>query len=144
MYFLEVYTVSDASMIFVTLVTIERYIAICKPVYHRLINTKRRCYKLVSASWVIATLLTIPSIPQIARVFTLCFVWPRDDAFFNDFPIVTSYCNLVYDFAISTIFYLVTPIPFGVALVSSIFCYTSIIIQHRSALNKPATDNPEP
>ena len=44
----EFYTCVNGSMLFVTLITIERYIAICKPMYHRMINTKRRCFKLVA------------------------------------------------------------------------------------------------
>ena len=124
------YIAAYGSMIFITLMSIERYLAICKPMYHLVISSTNRCIKLVVVSWIVSAILATDAIPANSKVFTLCYVWPRNDAFFNDIPIVARYCGpssqmIVYAKA----FHLLQPVPFSIALLSSIFCYSRIILQ---------------
>ena len=130
MFMWQCYIAIYGSMIFVTLMSIERYLAICKPMYHRVINSRNRCIKLVVVSWIVSAMLATNVIPYNSKAFIYCLAWPRNDTFFNDFPIVTTYCGqssqmIVY----GKVFGIFQPMPFFVALLSSIFCYSRIIIQ---------------
>ena len=130
LFYWQVYIFAKGSLIFITLMGFERYLAICHPMRHRMINSKHRSVKLVVISWVLSAVLATAVIPMIAQVSIQCYLWPRDDAFFHDIPIVASYCILPPRMGVyGQVYYFIQTIPFLFAMLSSVFCYSRIIIQ---------------
>ena len=119
-----------SSIGFVTLMTIERYLAICKPMYHRVINTKGRCFKLVISTWAIAGVYAISIIPYTSYVFKVCNLWAYDD---DEFPVVATFCQpTAYARRaryVAIFHFVIQPVPIMLAMLSSMFCYIRIIIQ---------------
>lgn len=68
------------SLFLVTVVTIERYLAICDPMRHRQIVTKRLTLKLVTACWIGGLIFAVPSTFQEGKYFPACVVYPRLDS----------------------------------------------------------------
>lgn len=85
------YTVRFASVIFVTLVTLERYIAICHPVAHRNRNGAKQAMMAALASWVISMLLGSCMLP--VEVIDKCITWPHDDDMFQSYPKRVYFCD---------------------------------------------------
>ncbi len=80
------------SLSFITLITIERYLAICKPVQHRNFGGKRLTLKLVIAVWVISLVFTLSAVPQFSKSVFHCIFWP-DSEEFKDLPLTFNDCN---------------------------------------------------
>ena len=80
-----------ASIGMVTLVAIERYLAICKPIQHRSLTSKKRTRTFVTGVWIgsiiFASLLTTGS----GKSGTICLKWPTQDKYAN-FPTVWHTC----------------------------------------------------
>ena len=65
------------SIILVTLVTFERFVGICFPLFYRLVKGPKRTSTLIFASWIISLLLAASSIPTLAGdIITYCIDWP--------------------------------------------------------------------
>ena len=62
----------------VTLITIERYIAVCHPLKHRIMNSTRRTYKLIAGVWIGALIVTLSEVPKYVKLNTYCVLWPAD------------------------------------------------------------------
>ena len=61
----------------VTLVSLERYLAICYPLKHRIMNSKSRTITLVVTTWSIAAVLAaIVSLGQ-SELVVICIIWPE-------------------------------------------------------------------
>ena len=80
-----------ASIGMITLVAIERYLAICKPVQHHSLKSKKRTRILVTSIWIgsviFASLLTTLN----SKSITLCLKWPNLDKYAT-FPTVWHTC----------------------------------------------------
>ena len=53
-----------ASLWTIALVSIERYLAICRPLWHRVVDTKRRAMRMVFATWCISLLFASLTVPM--------------------------------------------------------------------------------
>ncbi|XP_072048909.1 kappa-type opioid receptor-like [Amphiura filiformis] len=80
------------SLSFITLITVERYLAICKPVQHRNFRGKYLTLKIVIAVWVLSLLLTLTGVPQYSRSVFHCILWPESEEFI-DLPITFNDCD---------------------------------------------------
>ena len=116
------------SFLLVTCVAVERFLAICYPLYQQMISCKSRTIKIIVASWLLGGIFAAGlQVPQLAYLKTSCIVWPDVDgdthlmlprkisscAAFPRFPVVISQ-------VIDLILYCVT-------LVINLIVYTRII-----------------
>ena len=83
LYIFFIYLPFFASTSLVTLVTMERYIAICKPLYHRMVSNKVRSVKFVIVSWTIASIFAALYTPGEALVRYVCVKWPDGELYEN-------------------------------------------------------------
>ena len=113
-----------ASICLVTLVSFERFLAICYPLKHRAVNSKSRTVQLTLCAWFVAALLTAAVTPLGAKLNVTCVVWPPK--YQRILPSVFAYC-----FPVSPVFLDIgtsfTLIPFVVALILNTIFYIMII-----------------
>ncbi|XP_072037022.1 uncharacterized protein [Amphiura filiformis] len=67
----------------VTLVSLERFLAICYPIKHHLMKGTRRTFKLICCAWIMG--LTSLTDLIFTDFTTSCIMWPQNDAYAN-FP----------------------------------------------------------
>ena len=79
-----------ASISLVTVVSIERYLAISNPLKYRMVKTKSRTVRLVIAAWIIAIAFTAAVAPNYAVLQTFCIIWP--EKWQDRLPFVVNYC----------------------------------------------------
>ena len=84
-----------ASLSLVSLVSLEKYYAICTPVKHRLFKSGRaRTIRCILSGWFGSLLLASGLIPAHSAYTTLCTIWPKSEEFFY-LPDQISYCGPV-------------------------------------------------
>ena len=114
------------SLVTITLVTVEKYSALCHPLRHMTINGKGRTIKLLIISWLIGTVLGFLTSLGYPKIQRLCVEWP-DTHRYNTMPEVIEYCAhlhpIVNIFADS-----IFVVSFCVVFICSSYMYTRIII----------------
>ena len=99
------------SLSLVTLVSFERYLAICRPLKHHVLKGTKRTLKLIT----ITILFNLPIFCVIVSPFLkssfICYIWPSDDRF-NDHPrrlLVSAYTSATMQLysRVTNIFYVV-------------------------------------
>ncbi len=68
---------------FVTLVSSERYLAICHPIRHHLLKGLKRTFKLICLVLLVALGGTLVVIQYFLKYSTACIRWPSDSKYFN-------------------------------------------------------------
>ena len=121
-----VYTPYFASICLVTLVSLERFLAICFPLKHRMMNNKSRTVKMILATWLIALAFTTLVAPTYTKHEILCLLWP--EKWQHRLPTVINYCNAVtwHFLDISAILQFAT---FIIALILNTTLYALIIFR---------------
>lgn len=121
-----------ASISFVTLVTLDRYMAVCHAIRYRNSRTKIRTMVLTLSAWGVACLFAAGLLPNVLQLETHCYRWPDDDNFFDGFATIVNYCtpldqalDLHWDFP--SFVMVMQILPFIIAMVTSIYFYTKII-----------------
>ncbi len=66
-----------ASMILVSLVSLDRYIAICHPLKHLVIKSKGKTVKIVVAGWVVAIICSVVTTIFYLDWQIICVIWPN-------------------------------------------------------------------
>ncbi|XP_038059963.1 neuropeptides capa receptor-like [Patiria miniata] len=125
-YFLSISTV--------TLVTLDRYNAVCNPISYIQRRNKLRALRLIIGSWVVAVLLAGLVIPRFARKVKFCAVWP-DTEKYQDLPVVLGYCVSISAAGL-IVGHLVEAVVFVVALVVNAVMYARIILHLSARVNK--------
>ncbi|XP_072040281.1 growth hormone secretagogue receptor type 1-like [Amphiura filiformis] len=123
-----VYFISDmayfASLIFVTIVSLDRYFAVCRPQDRKNV-IKGRSTEITILSWVLACILAGSLIPSNANITVYCMLWPDTEPYVN-WPSAISFClpinNWIADFGTG-----VQTVPFFVTLVLNVYMYVAII-----------------
>ena len=82
----------SASIAFVSMVSLERYLAICHPIYHHLVKGKKRTAKFISGVWLYANLLAIWIVFYSNNITHECIAWPADIKYSN-YPIKVARCS---------------------------------------------------
>ncbi|XP_038052499.1 neuromedin-U receptor 2-like [Patiria miniata] len=80
-----------ASTLLVTVVAVERYLAICRPIEHRKINSRGRAFTLIAATWAAAFCCEAFLLPSYSVYTSSCVMWP-DDHYFKEFPRTIGSC----------------------------------------------------
>ncbi|XP_072039575.1 thyrotropin-releasing hormone receptor-like [Amphiura filiformis] len=146
---LPVYISLFSSFAFITLVIVERYFAICKPLYHRIVSSKGRSIKLVIATWFTAFVFAAIYTPNQSSLKFRCVKWPESELF-AALPTKVYVCrSLDYRWVLPLGLY-ITAIPFWSALfVNAILSINiSVTLHQREPLTeignqkstKPKTD----
>ncbi|XP_072039603.1 thyrotropin-releasing hormone receptor-like [Amphiura filiformis] len=68
-----------ASMLFVTLVTLERYYAVCRPLDRFLNNTNKRSSQVIIGAWTTSSVLGCTQIPATCNIITYCILWTIEE-----------------------------------------------------------------
>ena len=81
-----------ASILIVTLVTADRYLALCNPISHLLLKSKRRTLTITIVTWLISFVVAAFSIPTYSYYKIYCAIWPPD-RYPDDYPEVFAQCE---------------------------------------------------
>ena len=81
-----------ASILIVTLVTADRYLAICNPISHLLLKSKRRTITITIVTWLTSFVVATFSIPTYSYYKIYCAIWPPD-RYPDDYPEVFALCE---------------------------------------------------
>ena len=68
-----------ASLLLVTLVSFERFMAICYPLKHRMVNSIKRTVTLTIISWLIAVGMAAAVVPGWGTVARVCLIWQQEE-----------------------------------------------------------------
>ena len=79
-----------ASLLFVNVVSYERFLAICHPLQHRAIASKRRTASLVLVGWITAVILSIPKSLTVATYTAFCASYPDG---YSHYPNIIGTCQ---------------------------------------------------
>ncbi len=87
----------SASIGFIFLVTLERFLAICHPIKHYLLKSTRRTCKLIVSVYILSMGLSLSTLllwlDMDSILITICFVWPIGERF-SSFPKQAAYNTL--------------------------------------------------
>lgn len=115
-----------ASVILITLVTLERYYATCQPHLHREHSTRPRAIRFVAIVWLCSFVLACTLIPGSTTFFTVCLTWPEHVEKYANYPEIMGLCfgaaDWVGDFADA-----VHSVPFAIAMLVNIVFFSRII-----------------
>ena len=125
-----IYLCYYASLWTVTLVSVERYLAICHTFWHRIVSNMNRARRLIIAVWLIAFVFASLSTPYTPVV--ICAVSANDTTFITSKFI---YCEFSCDWCASAL-YLTDLIQFLVAMLLNSIMYV-LIFYH---LNKSTSE----
>ena len=117
-----IYLCYYASLWTVTLVSIERYFAICHTFWHRLVSSKERSIRMVVAVWIISLLFSGLAAPYTP--ITICTVSSDNSSFqvLQTIPYCEFYCHWC-----SIALYFTDVLQFIIALVINIVVYALIL-----------------
>ena len=120
------FTTYFTSLALITLVTLERYYAICIPLRHRAVTGKRRTVKIIVTATLISAILGGLVTLRYAKLEITCFIWPTDDEQFTDLPSITKTCVTLHDdvYIMSEV---LQTVPFFVAMLWNGYMYVKII-----------------
>ena len=81
-----------ASLAIMTIISVERFYAICKPLQHRMIRGGKRTFKILLAMWIVAVLFAITKVPGKFAFKEACVLWPPMEIY-KDLPTVKRVCD---------------------------------------------------
>ena len=85
-----------ASSNLVSLVTLERYIAVCHPLKYHLVKGWKRTLKLVSLTWIFAAVTSSYCFLYKKGLDNICVIWP-DDSYYATYPNTYKICKISFD-----------------------------------------------
>ena len=65
----------------ITLVLVERYFAVCRPMYYRRTQSRTNAFKAMRGVWVVSLLLTVMTLLKRGELVEYCLVWPDDERY---------------------------------------------------------------
>ena len=127
-----IYTMYFVSILFISVVTAERYAAICFPLKHRIVAGNKHTTRLTISCWIISIALAIGTVFRDNIMLQFCVIWPSGHQF-ESFPRIVTYCQPSYPLAIVSEFILV--IPFIMALISNVCMHWHVIYTLNKRVN---------
>ncbi|XP_071803825.1 neuromedin-U receptor 2-like [Asterias amurensis] len=130
-----------SSIALLTMMSFERYLAICHPLKHLKIRGRQRTLKIVAFCWLIGFIWGVLLIPFVAILGRQCVRWPDDD-FYQMFPSAITYCTLIdlwaYHYSQAIVI-----IPWFFSMITNLYMYARIIQvlnKRRGANGRTETD----
>ncbi|KAJ8037358.1 Mu-type opioid receptor [Holothuria leucospilota] len=130
--------VTFTSLLLVSLISVDRYIAICKPLQHIKMAGRRQAHAYVRLVWVFSLLLALILLPSTMELLTICFQWPNTEKYEN-FPAKVELCNSRNDIWFS-VDQCVQILPFFIALILNLFCFVKIIFRLNMRMTSESTN----
>ena len=93
-YVLTVYITYFASIGLITLVTVERYFALCSPARHRKFQSQNRTLNCVISNWCIGVIFAVCITLGFSKLESTCILWP-DEEQFDDLPATMETCEAI-------------------------------------------------
>ncbi|XP_038048184.1 neuropeptides capa receptor-like [Patiria miniata] len=124
-FFTVVNTGYFASIALVTMVSFERFLALCHPIKHLKIRGRRRTHRMIAICWLVGLLFSASTSPGILVLNVVCLQWPDVDAFL-DYPSSLAYCGPVSPW----VDYFIPPllnVPWIMAMVANAFMFARIL-----------------
>lgn len=117
--------VTFASLLLVSLISVERYIAVCKPHQYLKMTSRRRTLTYVGCVWSCCFALAVFLFPSTMDFVTVCLIWP-DTSVYANFPAKVGFCE-ARSYFWSSVNEFVQIFPFFIALVLNIVCFVKIM-----------------
>lgn len=114
-----------ASVFFITLVTLEMFLAICKPIKHMVLDNRRLTLKLTCGVWGVASFFACLLIPSFCNLELYCIIWPASEAY-RHLPTVAASCQPVGKWA-GEAHNIIQSAPFYIGLTVNITLYLCIM-----------------
>ncbi|XP_072037859.1 thyrotropin-releasing hormone receptor-like [Amphiura filiformis] len=131
------YLFFNASLWIITVVSIERYLAICRPLWHRRSKSKRRALRMVMAAWIASALFASFSTPKTVQWYCLI---SSNAKIIQRVPACRDYCDSCHK-----VLNILDLTQFVVALIVNTVMYALIVLQLSkspfSDQNSPASEN---
>ena len=84
--FFAINVASSSSILLITLVTFDRYFAICHPIKYRTLKAKKQAkFILTIFVWIVSVILGFLSVPGFGQLGRECFIWPPQEKY-KHFP----------------------------------------------------------
>ncbi|KAJ8037351.1 Neuromedin-U receptor 2 [Holothuria leucospilota] len=147
--------VSFMSLLLISLISVERYIAVCRPHQYVKLTDCRRTLVYMGSVWIFSFALAVLLIPSRLDFSVTCIQWP-DTPLYANFPAKVGFCDAKSDFWVSLDECLQT-FPFFIALTVNVVCFAKItaglysrmapsckirqsqLHEHRGKVKKPPT-----
>ncbi|XP_072046370.1 neuromedin-U receptor 2-like [Amphiura filiformis] len=123
-----------ASLMLVTLVSVEKYCSICLPLKHLKLSGKKRTVTLINVAWFIALAFASCTIPGSSVMVKKCVIWAP---MYDDLPPIVGQCQHISE-TWQIAYQGIQTIPFFGCLVINKVLYAKIILR----LHRRATLNP--
>ena len=119
-----------------TLISIEQYLAICKPLKYRFFQSKMRNLKMISFTILLAGILTASYVPRYAWYNNVCLIWPNTSAF-HGYPSMLGVCGSM-DMMFNVYEGLLFVVVFLISATGNVLLYSRILIAlgNRTVLKK--------
>ena len=129
-----------ASIALVTMMSFERYLALCHPMKHLKIRGRRLTNRMAVTCWLLGLVFGGLTTPGIAILRVDCLQWPDNDIY-QGFPSTRTYCSAIQPW----VPYYTEPllnVPWLLAMVGNIFMYVRIIqiLNKRRGVNNGRKD----
>ena len=114
------YIASSASTLLITLVSFDRYFAICRPItYLKMKKNKQAIGVVILFLWIISSVLAVLNILRFGKLVQVCIIWPYSDRYIG-FPAVVGRCDPIRP-SFGDISRITNAITFVLALIINIF-----------------------
>ncbi len=129
-----------ASILLITLATLEKFYGICHPFQQRLVTGKKRTVRIVIMSWLLGTALSGLAVLRYAKVQIYCVFYP-DEAAYADLPKQVEICGPINE-TMLVFTEAVKMIPFFLALFGNVYMYCRMIyaLSHRNITAEKTND----
>ena len=130
------------SLVIVSMVSSERFYAICNPLQHKAIAGKSRTLKLIFGALAMGLIFTVINAPCFAVFSSFCVIWPNTDKY-ADMPTTGGRCGPT-----SFTYYIYQEL-FTIILFITLFIYNSslyvmiVVTLSRRSVMKDSGDNPQ-
>ncbi len=109
----------------ITLISLDRYLAICHPLIHRRIQTKWRAIKFITTSWAIGFCLSGVLAFAHCNMIVFCIEWPPVKKYV-DYPTFMGVCVSIND-AMNTAATIIQSVPFLITMILNYMLYCAIV-----------------
>ncbi len=122
------------SVILISTVAVERYIAVCHPLHQRTVSSKSRTTKLITFAWILGAILSLVLF-LTASGSTFCIIWPAGDEF-SKLPNKIVTCSPVSDSSRFSFFPILDFMIYATCFFLNLTMYAKIIVTLRRRASK--------